>query len=134
MRANPLMLLNPLFASLDYPLEIFRRPADSSRELVAVQRDRHSRALILAWVHSQIRARDRPALLSRLPSAAAPGWYLWCPRATGADVVAVACPFCTTVMEDGINARKGDRDVRVMDVSELLQATQPLATAKTAAP
>jgi len=24
------------------------------------------------------------------------------------------------MMEDGINARKGDRDVRVMDVSELL--------------
>jgi len=40
--------------------------------------------------------------------------------ATGADVVAVACPFCTTMMEDGINALKGARDVRVMDVSELL--------------
>jgi len=24
------------------------------------------------------------------------------------------------MMEDGINARKGDRDVRVMDVAELL--------------
>jgi Fe-S oxidoreductase len=40
--------------------------------------------------------------------------------ATGADVLAVACPFCMTMMEDGINARKGDREVRVMDVSELL--------------
>jgi Fe-S oxidoreductase/nitrate reductase gamma subunit len=39
---------------------------------------------------------------------------------TGADVVAVGCPFCMTMMEDGINARKGERDVRVMDVSELL--------------
>ncbi len=39
---------------------------------------------------------------------------------TGADVVAVGCPFCMTMMEDGINARKGDRDVRVMDVAELL--------------
>ena len=44
---------------------------------------------------------------------------------TGADVLAVGCPFCMTMMEDGINARKGDRDVRVMDVSELLwQAMQ----------
>jgi Fe-S oxidoreductase/nitrate reductase gamma subunit len=39
---------------------------------------------------------------------------------TGADVVAVGCPFCMTMMEDGINARKGERDVKVLDVSELL--------------
>ena len=39
---------------------------------------------------------------------------------SGADIVAVGCPFCMTMMEDGINARKGDRDVKVMDVSELL--------------
>ncbi|MGE0130874.1 MAG: heterodisulfide reductase-related iron-sulfur binding cluster [Blastocatellales bacterium] len=39
---------------------------------------------------------------------------------TGADVVAVGCPFCMTMLEDGINARKGQRDVRVMDVAELL--------------
>jgi Fe-S oxidoreductase len=40
--------------------------------------------------------------------------------ATGADVVAVGCPFCMTMLEDGINATKGDRNVRVMDVAELL--------------
>lgn len=39
---------------------------------------------------------------------------------TGADVVAVGCPFCMTMLEDGINARKGERDVKVMDVAELL--------------
>jgi Fe-S oxidoreductase len=39
---------------------------------------------------------------------------------TGADIVAVGCPFCMTMLEDGVNARKGDRDVRVMDVAELL--------------
>ncbi|HKQ80352.1 MAG TPA: heterodisulfide reductase-related iron-sulfur binding cluster [Blastocatellia bacterium] len=39
---------------------------------------------------------------------------------TGADVVAVGCPFCMTMMEDGVNARKGERDVQVMDVAELL--------------
>ena len=44
---------------------------------------------------------------------------------TGADVLAVGCPFCMTMMEDGVNARKGDRDVKVMDVAELLwEATQ----------
>jgi len=47
---------------------------------------------------------------------------------TGADTVAVGCPFCMTMLEDGINARKGSRDVRVMDVSELLwEAAQPRA-------
>src|SRR6266850_4155842 len=48
---------------------------------------------------------------------------------TGADTVAVGCPFCMTMLEDGINARKGSRDVSVMDVSELLwEASQPRAT------
>ena len=40
--------------------------------------------------------------------------------ATGADVLAVGCPFCMTMMEDGVNARRGGRDMKVMDVSELL--------------
>ncbi len=39
---------------------------------------------------------------------------------TGADIVAVGCPFCLTMLEDGINARRGERDVNVMDVAELL--------------
>jgi Fe-S oxidoreductase len=40
--------------------------------------------------------------------------------ATGADIVAVGCPFCMTMLEDGINARRGERDVKVMDIAELL--------------
>ncbi|MDX1383063.1 MAG: heterodisulfide reductase-related iron-sulfur binding cluster [Thermoanaerobaculia bacterium] len=40
--------------------------------------------------------------------------------ATGAGVVAVGCPFCTTMLEDGIAARKGDREVAVKDVAEVL--------------
>ena len=39
---------------------------------------------------------------------------------TGADVVAVGCPFCATMLDDGVNARRGDRDVKVKDVAELL--------------
>ena len=42
---------------------------------------------------------------------------------SGADVLAVGCPFCMTMMEDGINAQKGERDVRVLDVAELLWET-----------
>ncbi|HEX8851888.1 MAG TPA: heterodisulfide reductase-related iron-sulfur binding cluster [Pyrinomonadaceae bacterium] len=45
---------------------------------------------------------------------------------TGADVLATGCPFCMTMLEDGINARKGERDVKVLDVSELLwEASRP---------
>jgi Fe-S oxidoreductase len=43
---------------------------------------------------------------------------------TGADLVAVACPYCMTMMEDGINAEKGERDVRVMDIAELMNSVQ----------
>ncbi|HEY0406280.1 MAG TPA: heterodisulfide reductase-related iron-sulfur binding cluster [Pyrinomonadaceae bacterium] len=51
---------------------------------------------------------------------------------TGADVLAVGCPFCMTMMEDGINARKGERDVRVLDVAELLwEATKANTTQTT---
>jgi Fe-S oxidoreductase len=47
---------------------------------------------------------------------------------TGANVLAVGCPFCMTMMEDGINAHKGERDVKVLDVSELLwEASRPRA-------
>ena len=40
--------------------------------------------------------------------------------ATGANTVAVGCPFCSTMLEDGLNAQKGDRQVEVMEVSELV--------------
>jgi Fe-S oxidoreductase/nitrate reductase gamma subunit len=40
--------------------------------------------------------------------------------ATGADTLAVACPFCLLMMEDGMAARQGDRLVKVEDISEIL--------------
>ena len=44
--------------------------------------------------------------------------------ATGADVLAVSCPFCMTMMQDGINARRGEREMRVMDIAEVLWEAQ----------
>lgn len=45
--------------------------------------------------------------------------------ATGADVLATSCPFCMTMMQDGINAKRGEREMAVMDISEiLLEASQ----------
>ena len=40
--------------------------------------------------------------------------------ATDADTVAVGCPFCTTMMEDGINSTKGERNLEVKELAELL--------------
>ena len=46
--------------------------------------------------------------------------------ATGCSTVAAACPFCVTMLTDGVNARKGEREVAVFDVAELLErATRP---------
>lgn len=40
--------------------------------------------------------------------------------ATGADTVAVGCPFCTTMLEDGLGAVQEDREVAVKDIAELM--------------
>ncbi len=39
---------------------------------------------------------------------------------TGAATVAVACPFCSTMLEDGLGAVKGDREIAVKDIAELM--------------
>ncbi|MGI9091416.1 MAG: heterodisulfide reductase-related iron-sulfur binding cluster, partial [Gemmatimonadaceae bacterium] len=38
--------------------------------------------------------------------------------ATGADVLAVACPFCMTMIRDGVTAK--DSEVPVYDISEVV--------------
>jgi Fe-S oxidoreductase/nitrate reductase gamma subunit len=53
---------------------------------------------------------------------------------TDADIVAVGCPFCMTMLEDGINTCKGSRDTKVMDVAELLWQAQKAAEPQRAAP
>ena len=44
---------------------------------------------------------------------------------TGADVVAVACPFCIQMFEDGIPAVQPDESkrIRALDISELLEVS-----------
>lgn len=39
---------------------------------------------------------------------------------SGVDTVAVACPFCTTMLEDGIGAVQGESNVAVKDIAELM--------------
>ena len=40
--------------------------------------------------------------------------------ATGADVIATGCPFCMTMMTDGIKAEEASERVEVKDIAELL--------------
>lgn len=39
---------------------------------------------------------------------------------TGAQVVAVNCPFCLTMMEDGVKSKDKQEEVMVLDISELI--------------
>jgi Fe-S oxidoreductase len=49
--------------------------------------------------------------------------------ATGADTLAVACPFCTVMLDDGVRA--GGDDLRVVDVSTLIaERLEPPAPAR----
>jgi Fe-S oxidoreductase len=40
--------------------------------------------------------------------------------ATGCDVVGTGCPFCMTMITDGVKAREADGNVQVKDVAELV--------------
>ena len=39
---------------------------------------------------------------------------------TGAEIVAVNCPFCLTMMQDGIKAKEKQESVMVYDLAELI--------------
>jgi Fe-S oxidoreductase len=40
---------------------------------------------------------------------------------TKANIIAVACPFCMTMMSDGVKNKEKEQEVKVMDIAELLQ-------------
>jgi Fe-S oxidoreductase len=42
---------------------------------------------------------------------------------TGSGIVAAACPFCNTMLTDGMKAAEKESDVRVLDVAELVAAS-----------
>lgn len=39
---------------------------------------------------------------------------------TGASVVASACPFCNTMMSDGVKTKEKENEVKVLDIAELV--------------
>src|SRR5687768_11299186 len=42
---------------------------------------------------------------------------------TGAQIVAAACPFCNTMLSDGVKGAEKEGDVQVLDVAELVAAS-----------
>ncbi|MEH0154143.1 (Fe-S)-binding protein [Limibacter armeniacum] len=44
--------------------------------------------------------------------------------ATGANVIASACPFCMTMMTDGVKNKEKENDVKVLDLAELIAISQ----------
>ena len=48
---------------------------------------------------------------------------------TGADRIAVACPFCMIMMDDGVKEKGADEQVKVSDISMvLLEAIEGIPT------
>jgi Fe-S oxidoreductase len=41
--------------------------------------------------------------------------------ATGADVVSTACPYCMIMLDDAVRAHNKEDDVRVLDLSQLVE-------------
>ena len=46
--------------------------------------------------------------------------------ATGADTIAVACPFCMTMISDGVKNKEKESTVKVMDLAELIAQSEGL--------
>ena len=42
---------------------------------------------------------------------------------TGADIIAAACPFCNTMLTDGIKSSEMEDNMQVMDIAELVAAS-----------
>ena len=40
---------------------------------------------------------------------------------TGADVVSTACPYCMIMLDDAVRANGKEDDVRVLDLSQLVE-------------
>ena len=43
--------------------------------------------------------------------------------ATGASVIAAACPFCNTMLTDGVKSNEKEEQVQVLDIAELVAAS-----------
>lgn len=42
---------------------------------------------------------------------------------TGANIIAAACPFCNTMLTDGVKGREKEQEVSVLDIAEIVAAS-----------
>ena len=42
---------------------------------------------------------------------------------TGAKIIAAACPFCNTMLTDGLKVKEREADMEVLDIAELIAAS-----------
>ena len=42
---------------------------------------------------------------------------------TGASVIAAACPFCNTMLTDGVKNKEKEEEIAVLDIAELVAAS-----------
>jgi len=42
---------------------------------------------------------------------------------TGAGIIAANCPFCTTMLTDGVKNKEQEDEVKVMDIAEMVAAS-----------
>ena len=47
--------------------------------------------------------------------------------ATCASTIAVACPFCMTMMSDGVKNKEREQDIKVKDLAELIADAKGLS-------
>ena len=45
---------------------------------------------------------------------------------TGPEIIAAACPFCNTMMTDGVKNKEKESEIAVMDIAELIATAQDL--------
>ncbi len=45
---------------------------------------------------------------------------------TGAGVIATACPFCMTMLNDGLKSKEKEKDVQVLDIAEMIAKSSGL--------
>jgi Fe-S oxidoreductase len=45
---------------------------------------------------------------------------------TGASIIASGCPFCMTMLSDGVKSKEKEADVKVLDLAELIATAEDL--------